>query len=121
MAVLVIVVILIRSLQQTVYRSIQPSSVLYHSYDPYLMTVRETGINWNTLPPSRRYQLFIGRAPDPDQAYGYRLDYSFHPQSTAGEIAPGQLRAEWHSAGMTLIEESGQRVFIPQSLLTGGR
>ncbi|WP_407572517.1 hypothetical protein [Deinococcus altitudinis] len=120
-AALLLTVVLPRFFQQAVYRSTQPSSVAYHSYDPYSLTINERGINWTTLPPSKRYQLFVGRALDFDHTYGYRLDYSFHSQSTTTQTAIGQVHAVWSASGVTLIEESGQRVFIPQDLFTGGR
>ncbi|MGY2894863.1 hypothetical protein [Deinococcus sp. UYEF24] len=118
---LLIAVVLPRFFRQAVYRFVQPSSVAYHSYDPYQLTINESGIDWTTLPFSRRYQVFIGRAADTDQTYGYRLDYSFHPRSAEGQPATSQVRAAWSTSGVTLIEESGQRVFIPQALFTGGR
>lgn len=119
--ILLTAITLPRFFQNAVYSSAQPASVSYHSYDPYLLTVKENGLNWNTLPISRRYQLFIGRASDVSHTYGYRLDYSFHSQSTAEHTAISRLHVAWNATGVTLIEESGQRVFIPQVLFTGGR
>jgi len=120
-AALLLTVLLPRSARQSVFRSLQPDSVAYHSYDPYLLTVEERGLDWTTFPLSRRHQIFIGRAADLDHGYGYRLDYSFHPQLTAEQTDASRVQVVWTTAGVTLTEKSGQRLFIPQTLFTGGR
>lgn len=121
MAALLLTVALPRGLRQTVFRSLQPASVTYHSYDPYQLTIEERGLDWTTFPLSRRQQIFIGRAADLEHSYGYRLDYSFHPRPSAGQSAANQVQVVWSPAGVTLTEKSGQRLFIPQALFTGGR
>lgn len=107
--------------RQPVFESIQPDTVSYQSFDPYKLVVIEGPMIWTTIPWSRHYQLFIGRATDAEETYGYRTSISFHPTSSDLATHIQQSRVEWDTNGVTFVEASGQRVSIPKELFIGGR
>jgi hypothetical protein len=98
----------------------QPKEVEYKSFDPYTLSVIEGAIDWNNLSFPRRHYLFIGRGTE-SPSYGHYLDYTFHAGFEEVDAYIGQSTVEWTSDGLTFVEASGHRLFVPKSMFIGGR
>lgn len=98
----------------------QPGEVDYQSYDPYSLSVIEGAREWNFFSFSRRHYLFIGRGTNAP-SYGHYLDYTFHPGSEEIDAHIGRSSVEWTQEGLTFVEETGHRLFVPKDMYIGGR
>ena len=98
----------------------QPQEVDYKSFDPYSFSVIEGAIDWKDLSFPRRHCLFIGRGTDAP-SYGHYFDYTFHPGSEDIDEYIGRSSVEWSANGLTFIEASGHRLFVPKAMFIGGR
>jgi hypothetical protein len=98
----------------------QPSSIDYHSFGPYYLSVQRDDLNWASFPISRNYSIYVGRESGTPN-YGHWVKYSFHP-GNGDEVAhiKGSSVA-WKEDGVTLQELSGHRLFIPKAMFVGGR
>lgn len=119
------------SVKLTVWLNLSPSTVLleltqpatpdYESYGPYSVYVLEGPRNWGALDFPRRHRLVIARAGDSPPTYGHMLDYSFHAMGADMDSHIRQSTAEWTPDGVTFVEASGHRLFVPKRLFVGGR
>ena len=98
----------------------QPKEVDYKSHDPYTVSVIEGAIDWNNLSFPRRHYLFIGRGADAP-SYGVYLDHTFQAGFEEVDVYIGQSTVEWTPEGLTFVEASGLRLFLPKARFIGGR
>jgi hypothetical protein len=98
----------------------QPKEIDYKSFDPYTVSVIEGAINWGILGTSRRHYLFIGRGTEAP-SYGHYLDYTFHSGFEEVDEYIGRSTVEWKPEGLTFVEASGHRLFVPKAMFIGGR
>lgn len=117
---LIITFFMIRPSHNVVAQWPQAANVQYHSFDPYSLSVIETGMDYFILPWHPTYEIFVGRGTSAD-AYGHSVRYSFHPEYTNREAHIRSSKVEWSPDGVTLIEGSGHRLFIPKTMFIGGR
>ena len=84
--------------------------------------VLEGSMDWDGFPfhVSARHSLYIGRECG-SPSYGHVKEYSLHPEPTLLEEHLRKSRAEWSDDGVTFIEASGHRLFIPGAMYRGGR
>jgi len=110
-----------RPTRQVVWQSCQPDTISYDSYDPYCLAVVEGDVNWTFMPLTvmRHHFLFVGRGTE--IGYGHYVDYS--PQFSAYDKAEylAGVQLDWTVEGVTFIEPSGHRLFVPADMFTGGR
>jgi hypothetical protein len=85
----------------------------------YCLQVREGSVDYLVLAPRRRHEIWLTRRAASD--YGYALDHSFAPTALDLEPTIRACKVEWSDAGVTLVEPSGQRVFVPRRVYEGGR
>jgi len=98
----------------------QPETIDYKSFGPYELYVMEGGLNWTLFGTERRYYLFIGRA-EGEPSHGHAIDYSFHPGGTDLAAHIQASKVEWSDDGVTFVEASGHRLFVPKKMFIGGR
>ena len=97
----------------TVWHGCQPQTVEYDAGDYCLAVVERRDLRLFVVPyVDHHHEIWIGRGPQP--SYGYAVDHSFH-----GDIDGSS--AEWAEDGVTFVEPSGQRLFVPADAFTGGR
>jgi len=72
------------------------------------------------VPWEPTYEIFVGRGTSAP-AYGHSVRYSFHPGYTNREVHIRSSKVEWSPDGVTFIEGSGHRLFIPKPMFVGGR
>lgn len=65
------------------------------------------------------YEVWITRAGSPD--YGYVVHHSFAWEGFDTNATIRACKVEWSPAGVTLVEPSGQRLFVPEKLYSKGR
>lgn len=111
-------VFLNRASDRVVWQSCQPESVQYGSYN-YCLFVGEGSLDWSRFPYTlnRRYYLVIGVTP----TYGHYKEYSFTPILENIETYIQKSQVEWTAQGLTFIEESGHRFFVPKERFGGVR
>ncbi|MBL8796275.1 MAG: hypothetical protein JNM56_20415 [Planctomycetia bacterium] len=97
-----------------------PEDVQYGSYDPYALSVVEGALDWNLPRLRRRHYLFIGRGTEAP-SYGHYLDYTFHPGGKDIDTHIGRSTVEWTPDGVTFVEATGHRLFVPKAMFIGGR
>jgi hypothetical protein len=85
----------------------------------YCLRVAEGAMAYGLLYAKQRYEIWITREVSTD--YGYMLDHSFGFSDFDTEKTISASRVTWSDAGVTLIEPSGQSVFVPKHLYQGGR
>lgn len=98
----------------------QPKEVDYQSYDPYCLSVVEGSREWLKPEFPRRHYLFVGRGTEAP-GYGHYKEYSFHPGGAAIDDHVGRSTVVWNQDGVTFIEATGHRLFIPKEMFIGGR
>jgi hypothetical protein len=99
----------------------QPPTPDYQSFGPYSVYVLEGPREWATLEWPRRHRLFVGRSGLGTPDYGRWLDYSFHTGGTDVNEHIQKSTAEWTPEGVTFVEATGHRLFIPKEMFVGGR
>ena len=103
----------------------QPGSVKYNDYSKCYLSVVERDLDWSGFPfhVERNYFLYLGH----DQGkpgYGHMIKFSFHPSLDLSYDLPAFIRksqVQWSSEGVTFIEASGHRLFIPKEMFIRGR
>ena len=100
----------------------QPDSVKYNSFDPYYLSVVESDTDWRGFPlhVEQRYMIYVGK-DEGKPTYGHILDFTFYGPTWDKEELIKKSNVEWTIDGVTLITESGHKVFIPKAMFTGGR
>lgn len=111
-------VLLTRASDRVIWQACQPESVQYDS-SGYCLYVGEGSLDWSRFPytVNRRYYLVIGRTP----IYGHLKEYSFTAIFDDIETYIKKSQVEWTVEGLTFIEKSGHRLFVPKQLFMGGR
>jgi hypothetical protein len=77
------------------------------------------GVTTYGLSSRQHYEIWITRRQSPD--YGYMLDHSFGWHDWNTEVTIRASKVEWSDAGVTLLEPTGQRLFVPVALYANGR
>ena len=98
----------------------QPKDIDYKSFDPYTLSIIEGAIDWNNLSLPRRHYMYVGRGTEAP-SYGHYLDYSFHAGFGDIDAHIGRSTVEWSAEGVTFIESTGHRLFVPKAMFIGGR
>jgi hypothetical protein len=102
-----------------IWQSCQPKNLVYEwekmqiTY-PYCLSVMTAG---RGEPPG--YYLFVGAGKQTD--IGHRQKYSFSENSENIEAYIRQSATQWTPKGITFIEKSGRKKFIPKHNFLGGR
>jgi hypothetical protein len=120
LAGLVITYFLMRPSHRVVAQWRQTTNVQYQSSDPYSLSVLEKEMEYFMLPWQPRYEIFVGRGTSAP-AYGHSVRYSFHPGYANRQAHIRSSSVEWSPDGVTFIEGSGHRLFIPKAMFIGGR
>ena len=101
----------------TVWHGCQPETVEYEDGVGYCLAVVERRTLRSFVLPylDHHDEIWVGRGQQP--SYGYVVDHSFR-----GDVddLDGSV-AEWERDGVTFVEPSGQRLFVPADAFTGGR
>jgi hypothetical protein len=98
----------------------QPTDIDYGSFDPYTVSLVEGAIRWRDLSLRRDHFLFIGRGSDAP-GYGHYLSHTVHNGYEDITDYIDRSSVEWTAEGISYIEPSGHRVFVPKAMFTGGR
>jgi hypothetical protein len=94
----------------------------YKSFGPYSVYVLEGARDWSyPLALPMRYSVVVARSGLAPPDYGHILDYSFHPGGNDTEAHIRKSTAEWGPDGVSFVEDSGHRLFIPKKMFIGGR
>ena len=109
-----------RSTDRVIKQWQQPAEVNYGSFDPYCLSVIEGSRDWGKGDFPRRHYLFVGRGTAAP-SYGHSCDYEFHASSEDVDAHVAQSSVEWTPQGVTLLEATGHRLFIPKKAFIGGR
>ncbi len=100
----------------------QPPTIDYQSFDPYTLSVIKGRRKWNVLSLESHYcyYIFIGSSTEAPE-YGHYHDYSFSPGPEDIETHIKASKVEWNDDGLTFIEASGHRLYVPKKMFIGGR
>jgi hypothetical protein len=94
--------------------------VILNSCDAsFCLRVAEGIKSYGFFSSEQLYEVWITRAGSPD--YGYVVHHSFAWQDFDTNATIRACKVEWSPAGVTLIEPTGQRLFVPQKLYRSGR
>jgi hypothetical protein len=85
----------------------------------FCLRVAEGITSYGFFSTEQLYEVWITRAGSPD--YGYVVHHSFAWQSFDTEATIRACKVEWSPDGVTLLEPTGQRLFVPQKLYRSGR
>jgi hypothetical protein len=109
---------LIRSSNRIIAEWAQPSSIHYDSVAPYRLIVTERNTDWSDFPyREKTFQIYVGN----DFPYGdwYRFPFYYHEDGVESMIKNSSV--EWTKEGVTFKAISGESLFIPKSIIVGGR
>jgi hypothetical protein len=94
--------------------------VIFKSCDPsFCLRVAEGIKSYGIFSSEQLYEVWITRAGSPD--YGYVVHHSFAWQDFDTNATIRACKVEWSPAGVTLLEPTGQRLFVPENLYRSGR
>jgi hypothetical protein len=83
--------------------------------DGFCLRVAEGSTQHGLLSNEQLYEIWITRQHSPD--YGYVLHHSFaFAGSFDDAVTIRKSKVTWSPEGVTLLEPSGQRVFVPSAL-----
>jgi hypothetical protein len=117
---LVLALSLVFSAVWTTLLGMRSQKVILSSCDPsFCLRVVEGITSYGVFSTEQLYEVWITRAHSPD--YGYVVHHSFGWQGFDSEATIRDCKVEWSPAGVTLLEPSGQRLFVPEELYRGGR
>jgi len=120
LAVLVLALSLALSAVWTTLLATRSKKVIFQSCDPsFCLRVAEGITSYGIFSTEQLYEVWITRAGSPD--YGYVVHHSFAWQDFDTNATIRACKVEWSPAGVTLIEPTGQRLFVPQKLYRSGR
>jgi hypothetical protein len=115
----------LRPTNTVVWQTCQPDSVMYDDFDPYCLSVVEGAADMQFVPfrMGRVHYLFVGRGTGAP-SYGHYVAYTpqyvhFAPADLADYLT--EAAVEWEADGLTFVEPSGHRLYIPAEMFTGGR
>lgn len=111
----------VRPTDRVLWQDCQPDDLTYDGAGPYCLSVVEGGLNWQFLPLARvrHHFVFVGRGTI--VSYGHYTDYSIHHGVELMADYVQTLTTEWTPEGVTLVETTGHRLFMPADAFTGGR
>ena len=94
-----------------IYKSCQPESVDYQSWDPYCLWVYTEQETLGTKP-----LVVIAKKADPDGVFhGLYYPYVLNEQSVS------EINVTWNESGVEIINSSGFTIKIPKKSFIGGR
>ena len=94
--------------------------VILQSCNPsHCLRVAEGVKSYGIFSTEQLYEVWITRAGSPD--YGYVVHHSFAWQDFDTNATIRACKVEWSPVGVTLIEPTGQRLFVPEKLYRNGR
>lgn len=108
------------SLVWTVLLSSRSKKVILENCDAsFCLRVAEGQKSYGLLSTEQLYEVWITRRGSPD--YGYLVHHSFawHGFDTNKTIAA--CKVTWSADGVTLLEPTGQQLFVPQKSYAAGR
>lgn len=104
----------------TILLGTRSQKVILQDCEPrYCLRVAEGSTSYGIFSTEQRYEVWVTRSGSPD--YGYVVHHSFAWQDFDTNATIRACKVEWSPAGVTLLEPSGQRLFIPEKLYRGGR
>lgn len=104
----------------TVLLATRSGKVIFQDCNPsYCLRVAEGSKSYSFISSEQRYEIWFTRRGSPD--YGYVVDHSFGWHDFDSNVTIRASKVEWSADGVTLIEPSGQRLFVPRQLYEGGR
>lgn len=120
LAALVLVISLALSAVWTTLLATRSKKVILNSCDAsFCLRVAEGIKSYGIFSTEQLYEVWITRAGSPD--YGYVVQHSFAWQDFDTNATIRACKVEWSPAGVTLIEPTGQRLFVPEKLYRSGR
>ena len=124
-AALILAVLLNRPSLKVVAQWQQPKDIIYHSFDPYYLSVVEDNLDWSHVPfvLPRNYFIYVG-TDSGKPIHGHVIKYSFHPSMDDLYDEPAHIKkstVDWSADGVTFNEASGHKLFIPKQMFIGGR
>jgi len=99
----------------------QAVEINYKSHDPYFLNVVEDNWDLGHIPFSmkRNYFIYVGKEKI-KITYGHVKNYSFEYHQDIQKYLE-TCQVAWTSDGVTFIEPSGHKLFIPVGSFSGGR
>lgn len=85
----------------------------------FCLRVAEGSYQRGLLSSEQRYEVWITRQGSPD--YGYVLHHSFAWSDWDTNVTIRACKVTWSPQGVTLLEPTGQSVFVPRKLYERGR
>ena len=98
----------------------QPNNVKYESYDPYLVYVVDDSSWWNEPNRFRHCRIGVVSHVHGDLLYGHWTEYEFHNHRNDPNYF-ARCTAVWEPEGVTIVEPTGHKLFIPKDAFIGGR
>jgi hypothetical protein len=94
--------------------------VILQNCEPrYCLRVAEGITSYGIFSTEQLYEVWVTRSASPE--YGYVVHHSFAWQDFDMNATIRACKVEWSPAGVTLIEPTGQRLFVPETLYRSGR
>ena len=104
----------------TVLLATRSQKIILRNCDPsYCLRVAEGIKSYGIFYSEQLYEVWITRAASPDS--GYVVNHSFAEQSFDTDATIRACKVEWSPDGVTVLEPTGQRLFVPEKLYRGGR
>ena len=104
----------------TVLLGARSKKVILHSCDSSnCLSVAEGIKSYGLFSTEQLYEVWITRRGSPD--YGYVVHHSFAWLGFDTDATIRACKVEWSPLGVTLIEPTEQRLFVPQKLYQRGR
>lgn len=120
LAALVLTLSLTLSAVWTTLLATRSEKVIFQNCEPrYCLRVAEGITSYGIFSTEQLYEVWVTRSGSPD--YGYVVHHSFAWQDLDTNATIRGCKVEWSPAGVTLLEPTGQLLFIPEKLYRGGR
>ena len=117
---MVLAISLTLSLAWTALLAARSGKVVLEDCDlSYCLRVAEGHKSYALFSVEQRYEIWVTRRGSPD--YGYVVHHSFAWHDFDTNVTIRASRVEWSPAGVTLLEPTGQSLFVPARLYEGGR
>ncbi|AWM41324.1 hypothetical protein C1280_32890 [Gemmata obscuriglobus] len=98
----------------------QPSHLNFGSNDPYVVFVVDRSSWWNEPNRFRHCGIGVVSHVHGDLLYGHWTEYEFHNPSSDPNYFTN-CTTVWDPEGVTIIEPSGHKLFVPKNAFIGGR
>jgi hypothetical protein len=93
--------------------------ILENCQGDFCLRVAEGSYHRGLFSSEQRYEVWITRRGSPD--YGYVLHHSFAWNDWDTNVTIRACKIEWSTLGVTLLEPTGQSVFVPRKFYEQGR